>query len=326
MKPSNPKLLIVCKNFFIDAKRLVSVGDDLSMMKAVMFLDFAIETLLNVLINDFDSVAESTRDDIKWTTLWQNASNSVKKQKLMAAIPNYKELKTLHEIRNFLQHKGICPKSSDVFRFIEPTQETLSECIKNCYDLNFPELKLWDLISNASLRLLLVESAQAFEMGKNVICLAGCQIAFKKINSAIQAEKPSSRAIDQIIQSSYTKSRPPGYSYDRNLSRHIDALSEKISTAFRELHEDTEIANLGLSLATTSEFRKFTNSIHVNCSVNGIIELIKKGGISDETYKEFAKSALDYISDLALLAQEVYPNIIAKIEVPIPLSKQRVWN
>ncbi len=324
-RPSNTKLLLICKNFFIDGYRLAVRGDNFSIMKSVLFLDFSVEILLNILISDFAADGEFIREDVNWKKLWQTATEAVREKNLMTRIPNHRQLKTLHELRNLVQHRGVTPNSTDVARFAGAVKESIAKCLVECYGLDFPEFKLWDIIRNRQLRRLLNESEEALMKGKPVICLAGCKVAFDKITSAIRSENLRGDAIDQIEHMSYISSLPSNYLYDDKLADFNKRLTEKIGREVRILNDDSEIANLGLSMSDTRRFRKITNTLTVVTARSGIMEILRFGEVSDNQYKEYANSALDYLSHLASLAQEVYPEAIGKIEIRVPLSEQSFW-
>jgi len=57
------RLLFLVKQFYEEATNLASVGDDLSAMKAVLFLDLSVEQMLYILIADFDSQNSDGQDE-----------------------------------------------------------------------------------------------------------------------------------------------------------------------------------------------------------------------------------------------------------------------
>ena len=65
--------------------------------------------------------------------------------------------------------------------------------------------------------------------------------------------------------------------------------------------------------------------IRVNESSSGRWEIIKWGDSSFQQYIEYARFALEYITNLVLLAQEVYPGPIETIRIKIPLIEQEIW-
>ena len=141
-QPSNPRLLLISKQFFNEGNRLALLGDDFSAMKAVLFMDFCVEQMLNVLIDDFSSHESFTREDLKWPELWQGATTALRKAGVMEKIPYHKELKKLHKIRNLVQHQGVTPNMVDVSRFKGPVESMVTKCFEQCYGLNFKDFRL----------------------------------------------------------------------------------------------------------------------------------------------------------------------------------------
>ncbi len=106
---------------------------------------------------------------------------------------------------------------------------------------------------------------------------------------------------------------------------------KELENELQRLRDDTEIVSLGLSMAETRNFRYITGNLAVQEAVSGSLSIaqfqqISEETYSEETYNEYAAKALNYLSNLVLLAQEVYPNAISNIEIKIPLSEQRLWN
>lgn len=340
---SHPKLLLSIKQFFNESNRLTLLGDEFSSMKAILYMDFAIEQMLNVIIIDFNTDPKIDlkygRDEVNWSSLWQNATQSIKDEPTitMKYIPRYKDLKTLHEVRNLIQHRGHIPSASDVSRCLGAAKEMISTCFYKCYGFNFQDFRLIDAVKNPQLRRLLKESEEALNQDIPIISLAGSMIAFRKIINATRSEYESF---------AFNKGFGPGFEIDlveREMASYLSSFSHEISdksiikplselvgntvttliSQIRALRDDSEVANLGLSMAETKKFRKIGNTLGVNEGDDGSWEII----ILDSTldYKEYAKFALNYLSSLVLLSQEVSPEAIDSIEILIPLTEQGAW-
>jgi hypothetical protein len=67
--PFNVRPLQIVVKSAKEARRLVALGDDFSYMRAVFALDFAVEQMLNILIDNFVPDATFDRDDVPWKTL-----------------------------------------------------------------------------------------------------------------------------------------------------------------------------------------------------------------------------------------------------------------
>jgi hypothetical protein len=74
--------LLLVKQLFEDARTLASNEDDLSLTKAIVALDLAIEQMLNTIIMDFTSVnapkGKSGRKDISWAEIWERAVTAIR--------------------------------------------------------------------------------------------------------------------------------------------------------------------------------------------------------------------------------------------------------
>lgn len=201
MQPTNPRLLLIVKQFFTEGKTLAAYGDNLAGMKAILFLDLAIEQMLNIMIADFGSGDNPVRDNIKWPQLWEQAVCAVKDANVMSGIPHYKELKTLREVRNLVQHRGVIPNPADVSRFILSVEAMLTACFHEPYRLSFETFQLWDAICNSDLRRLISECQQALELGDPTMALAGTRVAFDEIVGAVEENAAGGRARDRLSPS-----------------------------------------------------------------------------------------------------------------------------
>jgi hypothetical protein len=154
---NHARLLYLVKQFYLEAINLAAVGDDLSAMKAVLFLDLSIEQMLYVLIADFGSQGPNGPDEPTWKQLWQQALKAVKDQSAMARFPHYPELRTLHSIRNQAQHQGVAPNPTELSRFIRAAFDMLSTCFQEAYGLSFTTFGPWDEITGQSIKTLTSE-------------------------------------------------------------------------------------------------------------------------------------------------------------------------
>jgi hypothetical protein len=180
------RLLFLVKQFYQEATNLASVGDDLSAMKAVLFLDLSVEQMLYILIADFDSQDSDGQDEPTWKQSWQRALRAVKDQSAMTKLLHYPELRTLHGMRNQAQHQGVAPNPTELGRFIRAAFAMLSSCFQEAYGLSFIMFGPWDEIRNPDLRRLLKESHEALEHGDVLMTLAGTLVAFQKIVAALK--------------------------------------------------------------------------------------------------------------------------------------------
>ena len=302
-------------------------------MKAILYIDFAVEQMLQVITLDYNTSSDIDskmgRDTINWNNLWQNATASLKNEETIGlkTIPNFKDLKSLHEVRNLVQHRGHIPSASDVFRYVASAKKMISECFEKCYGFNFNHFTLINTIRNQHLRGILEDSEEALALDSPVISLAGSIIAFRRVIAAIRSMQegpsydfnPVERAIATGISSFRDKLQPIA----DPLSRLLKGVASILNHEIHSLRVDSEVANLGLSMAETAKFRRIINSIGVHEADDDSCEIV----VLDDTlhYAEYAKFSLNYLSSLVLLSQEVYPEAIDNIIISIPLHKQEVW-
>ena len=332
----NPKLLLIVKQFCDEADQLSLLGDEFSSMKAIVCADFAVEQMLNVITLDYTSDSNDSkngRDSVKWHTLWQDATTSISDAKINGfnCIPHFKDLKTLHEVRNLVQHRGHIPSASDVSRYVASAKKMISECFEKCYGFNFNDFRLIDTIRNADLRSILKDSEEALSLSVPVVSLAGSIIAFRRVVSAIHAMHEGTTLdfnhVERIVAASISSfnanrnrhERPPIADPLRGLLEGVALLNNEIQS----LRVDLEVVNLGLSMAETTKFRRIAKVFGVNESDSGSLEIVMLGGSLN--YTEYAKFALNYLSSLILLSQEVYPEVIDNIRISPPLHERDIW-
>lgn len=304
------RLLQIVVQSINEARQLVALGDDFSYMRAVFSLDFAVELMLNILIDNFAPNTTFDRDDVSWKTLWQTATQAVKDANVINdRIPNHKQLKKLHDIRNLSQHQGCTPHGSDVTQLVAPVTHMISTCFDKGFGLSFENFRLWDVIHNDRLRQLLTQCERALENGLPRESLVGAIIAFHEITSEIGKEI---HFFSPLPHFSHYEERMRWQPWISGISRNLD-----------QLYVDTVLASLGLPLAETQEFRKLAREVRVTLTASGDWEPFNRSGRTIEEFKECANFALGYLSTLALRVQEVYPDAIVRVSFKKLLYDQK---
>jgi hypothetical protein len=315
------RLLQIVVQSVKEARRLVALGDDFSYMRAVFALDFAVEQMLNVLIDNFATDTNFGRDDVNWQMLWQTATTAVKKDAnvINDRIPHYRELKKLHDVRNLAQHGGCTPHSSDVTQFVVPVVNMISICFDKGFGLSFENFRLWDVIENSRLRELLTQCDQAIEDDTPIYALIGAIRAFHEVRSEIEKEiPPLTRPPTPTSSGSLTGGRADPW-WEGEYRKFSEWITGTI-TSLRQLQIDSMFASLGLPMAETQKFRKLTEEISVKKNLAGDWNVKQSIERSDEEFKERANFALGYLSTLVLRAQEVYPEALARVSFKMLLN------
>src|SRR5436309_10116216 len=188
MTTRNPQQLLLVKHLYEDARTLASREDDLSLMKAIVVLDLAVEHMLNTVIIDFTSLnapkGKPGRKDVSWAIIWERAAAAMKEKN--HEVLNHGQLLSLHEVRNLDVHNGSVPSQVEILRYIEPLEEMLTGIFRAGYSVDFQRFRLWDLVPNDGLRQLLIDSESALEKGHPAVCIFGCIQAHNLIIRAIR--------------------------------------------------------------------------------------------------------------------------------------------
>jgi hypothetical protein len=246
----------------------------------------------------------------------------------MTRLPHYRELKTLHDIRNQSQHQGVAPNPGELGRFIRAASGMLSACFQEAYDLSFTTFQPWDEIRNPDLQRLIRESQEALEAGNVFISLTGSLLAFQKVVGALKQSQLTSR--EQLLSRRTSRPRfqldtgsPSVLHLAAQAERFLAQVQEATSREFEMLREQGLINKLGLSLSDTGKYRQLTENITVHDRADGLwnVRFLTR----DETDQDSGRFALSYITQLLLVAQDVALVAIAEIRIPIPLTEQPIW-
>jgi hypothetical protein len=344
----NPHQLLLVKQLYEDARLLAEREDSFSHTKAVIFIDLAVETLLNSIVLSFDpdlSINASKGSlDTDRRTLWGNAStalNKVKKKRL----PESREMASLHALRNLVQHNGTEPTKTEVKRYLSAAEVLMKAAFTEAYDIDFLNFRWWDVITNVDLRQLLRESEYALEKGRPDICMVGCKYAHELIVSAIrEATKIRRTRISSVFSGgagragSYT-SPPVGIptavtAQVRQAANQIDRMLRAAEAKLRSeiikeldfIEDEVVTVGLGMPSIDTRRFQKIGSAVLHSVAEGGAMQIRRVGRDSDaEQLQEGARFMLNYVARLIRLIDESYPDILAEVKVPGQLSRQKFW-
>ena len=340
----NQQQLILVKQLYEDSLVLAARSDGLSLTKAVVLVDLAVEILLNhIILNlDPDFTVNETKgsEDIARKTLWGNAARAIRMSN-KGTLPETREIANLHALRNLVQHSGTQPSQSETERYLAATLVLFSSVFKNLYELNFSRFQIWDLVANNDLREWLQDSEVALTKGHPEICIAGCNHAHDLIIAAIRSftKLRRFRASRVFSSTSSRPSYPSGIPYQA--IREIEGMAKKLDGEIRagaerfrgeimkeiEFLEDEVVAiGVGLPLMDTRRFQKAGSMVHQVFFGDGNMQI--RSQIETENLDEVREGAgfmLSYLSRLIRLLDEAYPGVLATIKIDLPLHKQPIW-
>jgi hypothetical protein len=343
MSVRNPHQLLLSKQLFEDARLYAEREDSFSHTKAVVLLDLAIEVLLHNIVLNFDpdltvNASNSGRDTDR-RTLWGNTSQALKsKGKQLAEL---REMASLHTLRNLVQHNGTEPTRTEVLRYLSSAERVLVGAFRDAYELDFVNFRLWDVIANEDLQLLLRESEHALGKDRPEICIVGCKYAHELVVSAIRKTTKLHRT---RISSIFTRSgsghgaMPLGLpsvitsqvqSAARQLDREIKnaeaRLRREIIKELDFIEDELVSVGVGMPLLETRKFQWLGNAIHYFRAESGDLEVRITKDIEPSESTKAAQFMLNYILRLIRLIDESYPEVLRDIKVSIKLSEQKFW-
>jgi len=340
----NQQQLILVKQLFEDSLALCGRSDVLSLTKAIVLLDLAVELLLNnVVLNlDPDFTVNETKgsEDITRKTLWGNAARAVKAAN-KGSLPETREIANLHALRNLVQHSGTQPSQSETERYFAAVRVMFSTVFEKVYGLNFSRFQIWDLVANNDLREWLRDSEEALTNGHSEICIAGCNYAHDLIIASIRHFTKLRRFRGSSVFSSTRL--PPAYSAGMSFQaiREIEGIAKKLDRELRsgvekfrsqimneiEFLEDEVVAiGVGLPLMDTRRFQKIGSLVFQSVALDGTIHIQTQ--IEPENFDEVRDGAgfmLSYLSRLIRLLEEAYPGVLTSVRITLPLKKQPIW-
>lgn len=313
---ATPQQLLLVKQLYDDACILVTKTDDLSLTKALILLDLSVEQMLSQVLRDIHPGFAPGRKDVFWHALWQQARPVLEARGCQ--LLHYRELSSLHEVRNLAQHNASIPTQAEVRRYTIPAQEMLGRIFKDVYEQDFESVTLWDLIENVDLRHWLKDCELALNCGQTSLSIAGCKVAYEMVISAIQQSSRDSKLRGSWLSDS---SRVPS-EFPSRLADYLKKMQEKMEF----LDNEVVAIGMGMPLVDTRRFRNSGRDVLVFYPGSGDIQIVLTAGVNvREEFKEEARFMLNYLSRMIRLVYEAYPGVIEAVEVKKPLREQRVW-
>lgn len=340
----NQQHLILVKQLYEDSLALSGRSDALSLTKAIVLLDLAVELVLNhiVLNLDPDFTVNETKgsEDITRKTLWGNAAKAVRAAN-KGSLPETREIANLHALRNLVQHSGTQPSQSETERYFAAVKVMFSTIFEKVYGLKFSRFQIWDLVANKDLREWLRDSEAALTKGHSEICIAGCNYAHDLIIATIRQFTKLRRFRGSHV---FSSTRLPS-SYSAGMSspatREIEGMAKRLDRELRsgvekfrseimkeiEFLEDEVVAiGVGLPLMDTRRFQKIGSLIYQSVALDGTIHI--QSQIHPEDFDEVRNGAgfmLSYLSRLIRLLDEAYPGVLMSVQITLPLKEQPIW-
>jgi hypothetical protein len=222
-----------------------------------------------------------------------------------------------------VQHHGHEPPGDELKRGLDAGRRMMVSAFRDCFEIDFDDLRLWDFVQHLDVRQLLNECEEFLKRGNPVLSMIGCKLARSKILTAIR-----------IHTHDYNEDLfPTLFPIDM---RHCvrDSLGEvgEVLLEFVEsTHEQllalrTEVLLVGLGLPTldTRRFLQAQGFTSESVFTDGQMDVNISGNGSAEEVKEIAVFMLNYIYRLLRALGDSMESVLSTVTVKVPLSQQGI--
>lgn len=167
--------LVQVKQIFLHGRKHSVQPGEINRILAILLIDQAIEALLRTSIvhNDIDPKKNSMQ--LSFVELFNVVSKDCENRNTKEPLPYKTEVLNIHNNRNFVQHTGSIPSQEDVVRFIKHSEDFLEAAFLYCFNKNYNEIFLADIIEFDDVRQFFKEAEEAFlkdDISEAVVALA----------------------------------------------------------------------------------------------------------------------------------------------------------
>jgi hypothetical protein len=244
------KKLVLIKQLYQRAEIQSFSESNVDRIMAVTTFDLAIETALKAVIRSLD---HSKTPSDGFESFLQQAESLLSKKSAGAVkeIPDRAHVKSVHSIRNDIQHEAQVPDKSVVSDCRTYTRDFFQKLILDVWGLSFDKISLTDLIHDEKVKKFLVDAEVALDQEdrKKAVeyAAAGLSWALICVRTAVVGRNQSfARAF--VIEES------PGH----------QKASKEIYRAFQRMQETLLFIALGMNYNEYMRYRKIAGNIAFN--------------------------------------------------------------
>jgi hypothetical protein len=260
------------------------------------------------------SSKRNTRQDIPRHELWTLADATLSALPGGTGLPYARELRTLHEERNLAQHAGTAPSTETIQRAVAPVREFLSVVFQKLFAQDFNRFRMWHLVACLPLRALFEDIDEAFRLSLTKVAMAGC----------IQAHQLIVAALTSVAEGFVALNARARFEEERR-DREIRQTHEALASAVNSMRAMLIISGVGIGMEETLRFDRCSSGLTVHPSVGGHLWVADRTTEDPERLAENAEFMFDYVVRVALFLEDSYPGIFARVDVPVRLRAQRIW-
>jgi hypothetical protein len=321
--------LLLVKQLYQDALDSSDRVDRSLLTRALIILDLSVDLALkSILLNlDPDFLADKGKGDIAWPELWRKTDLALK-QSGRTGLTEFSECKSLHDLRNLVQHQGSEPSKSDLTRYLKAVERMLGLAFSATFGLDFSNLRKWDFLENEDLRKLLAESEEFLDKGNSVLSIIGCKIARDKIVQAIRsyARGPHEHRprMDYYPRPSFGSNVPQDLTDMKVFVDYVNEVNDHTQKQIERLEQEILLIGFGLSTADTRKFVHASGFTHETFFEDGGMSVQVVGGRTPEELEAEAAFMLNFLFSLLRALGESTSTVLSDLKVERPLSTQEI--
>jgi HEPN domain-containing protein len=164
MSGSEVKLLILAKALYLHGCTHASQKDAVSRMVAVHHFDNAVEMVLKCAV-----VRKGKQPKMYFEQLLGQ----------LAEFPLKEQMRSLHRLRNNVQHAGDIPSMDSIIKYKGYTEDFFKEVCDEIFGISYDGLFLSELIGNENVKEQMREAEEALERGEFERCIELCDNALR---------------------------------------------------------------------------------------------------------------------------------------------------
>jgi hypothetical protein len=253
------KRLIHAKQKFLHGQSHALRSGEIERLFSILSLDQSIENFLNTVIGEYNASLRNPYN-ASFKIIFDAAKNKIK-DLLNKDLPLQQELFFIHKLRNSAQHDGVIPAKNDLEKAVIYSEDFLRQSYKLCFDINFEEVFLSDIILDECIREYFKKAEIAFSEGNFYWAIVFSGISFNFLRK-IQAGKQT-RFDVRLDLASIVRGHSKGEeNYRRKIDGKIEGAINSIFQQIEYLDDKVSILSMGGNLNDYNLYKKLTPAIN----------------------------------------------------------------
>lgn len=253
------KRLIHAKQIFLHGQSHALRSGEIERLFSILSIDQSIENFLNTIISEYNAFLRNPYN-ATFKDIFDAAKNKIKDQ-LDKDLPLQQELFFIHKLRNSAQHDGVIPAESELEKAVIYSEDFLRQSYKLCFDKNFDEVFLSDIILEEYIREYFKKAEIAFSRKEFDWAIVYSGISFKflrKIQAGKRTEFDVRLNLARLIRGNFKGEE----NYRKKIDGKIEGAINSIFEQIEYLDDKVSILSMGGNLNDYNLFKKLTPAIN----------------------------------------------------------------